>query len=128
MCAQGRRELGGGPGQIFLGAPVSIFFSGKMFSNNTDRQPPPPPPPHVDNFLGGNFSARVRCNCFPAIFHIEFRYFAQKKQISCTLRGNISPQKMTGAQQKNSRGPPEPGRPGQFPSPPPPPPRRPCVC
>jgi hypothetical protein len=28
---QGRRELGGGPGQIFLGAPISKFFLDKIF-------------------------------------------------------------------------------------------------
>ena len=90
MCAQGRRELGGGPGQIFFrGTYFKIFLRKNVFGQ---QQRPPPPPPPVDNFLGGKFFT----------------------QISCTLSGNISHKKMTGVQQKISRGPPNLG-PGAIP-------------
>ena len=38
---QGRREVGGGPGQIFLGAPIKKFFPEKKFFG--EQQPPPCP-------------------------------------------------------------------------------------
>jgi hypothetical protein len=37
-------------------------------------------------------------------FSYHFSVLCQKNQISCPLHGNISPKKMTGAQQKISRG------------------------
>jgi hypothetical protein len=46
---QGRRELGGDPGQRFLGAPFQKMFSEKNFFG---QQQLPPPPLPVDNFLG----------------------------------------------------------------------------
>ena len=46
---QGRRELGGGPEQIFFRGSYFKKFSGK---NVFGQQQPPP--------------GRVRCNCFPA--------------------------------------------------------------
>jgi hypothetical protein len=92
ICVHRAAEsLAGARGKFFLGAPISKFFSGKMFSDNSNAPPPPPPTP-VDNFLGGKFFT----------------------QISCTLSGNISHKKMTGVQQKISRGPPNLG-PGAIP-------------
>jgi putative Ca2+/H+ antiporter (TMEM165/GDT1 family) len=38
---QGCRELGGGPGQNFLGAPISKFFQEKNFRTTTPLPPPP---------------------------------------------------------------------------------------
>jgi hypothetical protein len=40
---QGRRELGGGPGQIFLGAPISKKFPEKIMSDNNLPLPLPLP-------------------------------------------------------------------------------------
>ena len=91
-----------GPGENFFRGPYFKIVSGKFFFRTTTTSPPPPP---VYNFLGKNFSGCVRCNDFTSIFHTKFRYFAQKNQISCPLSRNISPKKMTGAQQKISRGP-----------------------
>ena len=39
LCYQGCRELGGSPGQIFLGAPISKFFPEKFFSDNNPPLP-----------------------------------------------------------------------------------------
>jgi hypothetical protein len=71
---QGRRELGGDPGQRFLGAPFQKMFSEKIFFGQ--QQLPPPPP-----------SRR--------------QLFREKMGNIC---GEIFHPKMTGAQQKISRG------------------------
>ena len=86
-----------GPEANFFRVPYFKKISGEIFF----RQQPPPPSTTL-------FSERVCRNCFPllfSIFHTKFRYFAQKNPISCPLCRNISPKKMTGAQQKISRGP-----------------------
>jgi hypothetical protein len=73
----GRRaaeSLAGTRGKCFFMGPISNFFLEKNFFGQ--RQPPPP--------------QKISVLC-------------PKKQISCPLRGNISPKKMTGAQQKISR-------------------------
>ena len=60
---QGRREIGGGPGQnFFLRASISKFFPENFFFRTTTSPHPPPP---STTFLVKHFSGRVRCNCFP---------------------------------------------------------------
>ena len=78
------------------------------------------------NFLGASIAKFLRENIFPddyvviafqRLYH-NFSYqmsiLCPKKQISCPLRGNISPKKMTGAQQKMTGG---PGKIAPLPSP-----------
>jgi hypothetical protein len=91
-------------GKFFFRAPISKKFSETFFRTST---------------------LQLFASAFTSIFHNKFGYFAQKKQISCPLRENIWPKKMTGAQQKFSRGPQNLGARGNLP-PLPPPSRRPC--
>ena len=91
-----------GPGANFFRAPISKFFPEKNFFGQPPPPPPPPPPPAFQR-LYLNFSYQISVLC------------PKKPQISCPLRGNISPKKITGAQQKNSRGPQNLGARGNFP-------------
>ena len=80
MNGQGRREVGGGPGQFFFRGPyLKIFFRKKIFSEN--KLPPPPP---VDNFLGKNIfrtsTLQLLSRDFISIFHAKFRYLPQKNR------------------------------------------------
>jgi hypothetical protein len=86
-CIRAADSLAGAWGKFFLGA---LFFPDNN-NNNNNLLPP----------------GRVRCKCFPATL-LNFSYQISvlcQKQISCPLHGNISPKKMTGAQQKIYRGP-----------------------
>ena len=81
---QGRREVVGGPGQIFLGAPISKFFQEKFFFPRTTTSPLFREKNFLDEFVAIafqwlylNFSYQIAVLCPPT------------KQISCPLRGNI---------------------------------------
>jgi hypothetical protein len=86
---QGRRELGGGPGrQIFLGAPISKFF----WTTTTF----PPPPPRRQLFWGKKFTDENVVIAIQRLYlksSYQISLICPKKQISCSLRGNISPKK-----------------------------------
>jgi hypothetical protein len=91
---QGRRELGGGPGQIFLGAPIL------KFSRKTTTSPPPPP---VDNFLGKKIYEYVVIafqRLLTSIFHAKFRYFAQKNKYLALCAEMFHPKKWLGPNKK----------------------------
>ena len=88
---QDRRELGGGTGQI--------IFVKKKFSDNNNPLPP------STTFQEKNFPHKYVIIAFQRLY-LNFSYqiavlFPKKPQISCPLRGNISPKK---AQQKISSG------------------------
>jgi hypothetical protein len=92
-------SLAGARGKFFLGAPIAKFFQEKLFS---------------DEYVVIDFK-RLYLNC-----SYQISVLCPKKQISCPLHGNISPKKMTGAQQKFLGAPR-----GNLPPPPcPPPPSR----
>ena len=102
----GRRELGGGPGQIFLRGLLFKNFFRKIFFRTSTLQ-----------LLSRDLNS---------IFPTKFWCFAPPPK-KCPLRRNISPQKMTGAQQKISWGPQNLGARGNLP-PPAPLSRRPWSC
>jgi hypothetical protein len=109
---QGRREVGGGPGQnFFLGAPISKFFSEENFFG---QQTPPPPSP-VDNILGKTFfrtsTLQLLSRDFISIFHTKFRYLAQKTDILSFARKYLTHKNDWGPT-KNFQGPPAPRDPG----------------
>ena len=107
-------SLAGASGKFFLGGPISNIFPD--FSDN------PPPPRQL--FREKNFPDEYDVIALQQLY-LNFSYqislICPKKQMSCPLRGNISSKKMTGAQQKISRGPRTWGS-GEIPPPPPCPP------
>jgi hypothetical protein len=102
-CNQGRREVGGGPGQILFQGPLcKKKFSGKKIFG---QQTPPP----VDNFLG------QKSRDFISIFHAKFRYLAQKTDILSFARKYLT-HKKDWSPTKKFQGPPAPR--GNLPRPP----------
>ena len=85
VCMQGRREVGGGRGQIFLGATISKFFPEKNFFGQ--QQPPP-----VDNFLG--FPDEYVVIAFQRLY-LNFSY-----QISVLCAEIFHPKKLLGPNKK----------------------------
>ena len=106
---QGRREVGGGPGQFFLGALFKNIFPEKFFFG---EQPPPTPSPPVDNFLGKKFfrtsTLQLLSRDFIFIFYAKFRYLPPKNRYLVLCAEIFNTQK----------GPPAPRGPGQFAPPP----------
>jgi hypothetical protein len=65
---QGRRELGGDPGQRFLGAPFQKMFSEKNFFGQQQLPPPPPSRRQLFREKMGNICS-----------HFWVKYFPQQK-------------------------------------------------
>ena len=95
---QGRRELGGGPGKIFLGAPFQKMFPEK-FVFGQQQLPPPPRRQVIGEKVFPDENIVIAFQRLYLNFSYKISVLCQKTQISCPLRGNISPKKMTGAQQ-----------------------------
>ena len=88
-----------GPGANFFRGPYfKNFYRKKIFG----QQPPPPP---CRQLYFPNEYVVIAFNCFFQFFIPNFGTLPNKNPISCPLHRNISPKKMTGAQQKISRGP-----------------------
>jgi hypothetical protein len=96
---QGRREVGGVPGQIFFKGP----YLKKIFRKATSPRRPPPP---------------VAKNCpvsmdFISFFYAKFQYLAQKNRYLVLCAEIFNTQKRLGPT-NIFRGPPAPRGPGQF--------------
>ena len=108
-------SLAGARGKFYFRRP---YFKQKFFRTTT-------PPPVDNSFRAKNFPNEYVVIAFQALY-LNFSVLCPKKPISCPLRRDISPKKITGAQQKNSRGPRTCG-PGRICPRPCPPSRRPCM-
>jgi hypothetical protein len=107
--------LAGARGKFFLVAPISKHFPEKILSDNNL-----PLPPRRQLFREKNFPHEYGVIALQRLY-LNFSYqislLCPKNQISSPLRGNISSKKMTGAQQKISRGPQNLGARGNLPPP-----------
>jgi hypothetical protein len=106
----GRREAGGGPGQIFFRGPYLKKFSGKNFFR---RKPPP-----VDNFLGNkNFPDEYVAITFQGLylnFSCQISVLSPKKTDILSFARKYLTHKKDWGPTKNFQGPPAPRGPGQF--------------
>ena len=121
---QGRRELGGGPGQIFFRGSYFKKFSGKIFFRTTT-------PPRRQLFREKFFQTSTMLllsSDFTSIFHTKFRYFAQKTKYLTFCAEIFLPKKWLGPNKK-FLGAPRTWGPGAIcpPDTPPPPYRRPSA-